>query len=177
MHTVRASFGRVVAVLLFLVIFVLGAAACNGGNGEELSLEGYLQQVESLIKAADQRAEGLGDPSAAESDEEAVRLGQEVLEDLQSIVNDIRSGLEDLNPPEEAQAGHDKMVEGLRGFGEQIDTARQQADGAQTQEEIDAIGSQLFEEGEAFQTFVDGCNELQSLAGQNEIVVELDCGA
>ena len=107
----------------------IAAAGCGGdGGGDRLTKEEYQQEVRDVGQTLSQSAEGLSG-AFSQSDPESLDQVADQIEELQAAMNQAAEELDDMNPPEDAESAHDDLVEGIRGFsdevGEVADAARE----------------------------------------------------
>jgi hypothetical protein len=101
----------------------LALVACggddNGDGGEQLSDEEYVAQATEICQNAQQRIEDVQEGANTPSTPEQVEsfFGEEVV----PVYRDSISRLDDLNPPEEKAADHDKFVEDANSMGDRIE--------------------------------------------------------
>ena len=163
-------------LLLFLVaaaVLVPVAVGCGGGGGgDTLSKEDYASRVAavgntletSFAEVASQcGALASGDISSLGDVEGALGDLADVLRGAEASLTDAADELDDLTPPEDAQAAHDQLVEGLRLL------ATDFADFAVTVEEGDlaklqtaATAFQAIDQSEAFRVLQEATDELKA---------------
>lgn len=100
--------------LAALAIAAVALAGCGGGD--RLSKEEYqaeVRKVGTTLRGAlgGVDTEGAGGLSAVRAQ----------VEQLQSALRDAAGELEGLTPPEDVEATHGKLVEGIRGFADDLD--------------------------------------------------------
>lgn len=113
---------QLTGALALLALLGLLAAACGGGD-EALSKDEYQQQLSDAGQSLTQSTANLGeDVSAAVQGQAAA--GDKAAEDIESFqakLRDTADELEDLNPPEDAAAAHDRLVTALRDYADDLD--------------------------------------------------------
>ena len=111
---------RIWIVLAALAVAV-GATGCGGddGGGDRLSKTEYQQQVKTVGDTLSKSAEGLSG-AFSESDPESLDQVADQIEQLQEAMNGAADDLDNMNPPADAEAAHNKLVEGIRGFADDI---------------------------------------------------------
>ena len=171
----KARFVPLVLITGLFLAFGAIAAAC-GGDGA-LSIEEYFQQLDELddeqaMRESELEAQ-LGDFEALEEAEALARI-RDLFPQFVTSFEDFVDGLADLDPPEEAADLHEEAVsagrEVVRLFGEA-------ADEVENAQSLDDFFS-LFESGElnaAIERFDQACFDLQEVADENDIVVDLSC--
>lgn len=108
----------IILALLAATAFVL--AACGGGNGngnsgdgERLTKAEYESELSALGSLVSEGFEALGDPGSPEELEMQI-------EQAQTDLRDLADQLEGVNPPEEIEAAHDKLIESIRMFSDDL---------------------------------------------------------
>ena len=121
---------RRIWIVLAAAALAAGAAGCGGdGGGDRLSKEEYQQQVKDVGSTLTKSAEGLSG-AFNQSDPESLDQVADEVEKLQDAMNTAADDLDAMNPPQDAQASHDKLVDGMRGFAGDIgDLAEAARDG------------------------------------------------
>ena len=105
---------RGLAVLLVSSTALVIAAGCGGGeSSDRLTKEGYLQEFEGIVNDLDARFGELINADIDTTDFDAVA---DQADKLGEGVDELGDRVEALNPPEEVQATHDKLVDGLHEF-------------------------------------------------------------
>lgn len=112
---------RRIWIVVAALALAAGAAACggDGGGGEPLSKEEYQQEVNKVGDTLSQSADGLSG-AFNQSDPESLDQVADEVEKLQDAMVKAAEDLDALNPPDDAQAAHDKLVEGIRGFADDV---------------------------------------------------------
>ena len=112
---------RPIWIVLAALAVALGGAACggDGGGGDRLSKTEYQQEVTAVGDTLTKSAEGLSG-AFSQSDPESLDQVADQIEELKDAMNAAADDLDNLNPPADAEAAHDKMVEGIRGFADDI---------------------------------------------------------
>jgi hypothetical protein len=112
---------RRIWIVLGALVVAAGAAGCggDGGGGDRLTKTEYQQEVTAVGDTLSQSAEGLSG-AFSESDPESLDQVADQIEQLEDAMNGAADELDDLNPPADAEAAHDKMVEGIRGFADDV---------------------------------------------------------
>lgn len=117
--------------LVALAAAAVALAGCGGGD-DRLTKEEYQAEVRKVgttlsgaLGGVD--TEGAGGLSAVEQQ----------VEQLQSALRDAAAELKDLSPPEDVEGAHEKLVQGIRGFADDLD----ELDDALEREDLGAIRS------------------------------------
>jgi hypothetical protein len=172
-------FLRLTLITVLLLAFGAIAAACGGGGNGELTLEEYFERLDAIMEDADSRMEALEGPEEMDlaSEEEQLEAIREFYFDANlAIIEGSLDEIEGLDPPPEVEEAHDALL----------------AAGADTVAAFEEVGSQvaeaesladlveLFDDGRleaAGEGFEQACLELRGIADENEIDVDLNCGA
>jgi hypothetical protein len=168
---------RFLTMILAIVAGSLVLAACGGGDGEELGLDEYFQQLDAIeedmytgIGALEEESEGV-----IGEDIEATR---DYIDGYHAIVEQGANDVKALNAPSEAEDAQDEFVAALSDMLPLwADLSDQLAD-AETTTELQTLLVEVGNETpwqEASQRFTDACLELQGIADENGIIVTLDC--
>ena len=156
---------------LALVIAVL-AAACGGNGG--LTLEEYLQQLETLDQEAEAGIEALEFPEEFASEEEQVLAFQDFFAAVVPIIADLVDAIDDLDPPAEAEDAHNEAVDAGRDFvTEAEDLTNELADVGSSSELEEVFDAPEYDA--ASDRFDQACFDLQDIADANSIDVDLTC--
>ena len=138
----------------------LAAAGCGGdGGGQRLTKEEYQQEVRQVGDTLTKSAEGLSG-AFSQSDPESLDQVAGEVEELQNAMNQAADDLEAMNPPEDAESAHDDLVDGIRGFSDEIG---QVADAARegNLQELQSF-SESFSDSESVKKIEQATQELQS---------------
>lgn len=155
------------------------AAACGGeGGGDNVTIEGYLGQVESILQRSDRRFAELGSQGLTAEDIQTPSDAVALEEQARDIIGDALAELRALDPPEEARREHEELVVAANNYVHELDAFIGQLRGAQTAEDVHTLfgaipGSPL---DEAAQRLDASCFQLQDLADARAIDVDLSCG-
>jgi len=165
--------GLVVAAGLVFLLAV-GAGACTDGGGGALTLEEFFQRVEELdadFEAGNAEIEAeLGELS----DEEALDQGPDLLGRLAELVGEFVDELAALDPPEEATDLLEEAVSAGRNVADTFDGLVAELEGAQSLDDLFSF----FEDPDfmaARGRFSQVCSDLEQLAADNGITIELNC--
>jgi hypothetical protein len=151
----------------------LAAAACGGddGGGDPLAREEYLASVQSLVaeyKTAQDNAFAI----LIEADD----LGElkDAFAQLPESLDTFVSGLEGLEPPDEAATEHDEAVEAGNAFLERLQEVNDEALDAESVDVFVATAGndELLELSDNFNAT---CPPLQDIADANNIDIDIGC--
>jgi hypothetical protein len=168
---------RFLMVALAVVAGSLLLTTCGGG-GEELSLDEYFQQLDSI-------EEGIKTGTAALDEASAGVIGEDVeatrvyVDGYQGIVGEGIDNMKALDPPSEAGDAHDEFVAALSGMLPLWQDLSDQLKDIETTSEMQTLlmGTQAEEPWTtATQRFADACLDLQGIADEKGIDIDLDCG-
>ncbi|MDZ4278246.1 MAG: hypothetical protein U1B78_03810 [Dehalococcoidia bacterium] len=172
---------RLLMMVLAAPLLAFGGlvVACGGGGGG-LTLEEYFEELEQISKDVDDRSTDVEDEFSedidnAEDDAEEVELTQAFLDDILSLGEELRDDLEGLDPPDEVADEHDAYVEAVNGALDALQGIADEAEDADSRDDIEA----LFDEDEfteAGENVDDTCLDLQEIADDEDIDVDLNCG-
>ncbi len=164
------------AIVAIVFAAGIGVSACggddDGGGGDEVTLEEYFERLEAasitFTEESDAAADELGSSEEIDSVKDAIALLPPIVE---HFVNDISA----LNPPEEAQEAHDAAVEAGENFSEAVNGVLDELGDVESIEDLEGVVSTDALD-EASGAFTAACEDLQTLADENNIEVDLDCG-
>jgi ABC-type transporter Mla subunit MlaD len=106
---------------IFATALVALAAGCGGG-GDRLSKDAYQQELDAAIQKVEQAFQGLGDSlqkvgsGSGSLDQVAGEVGN-----IQSELNSAADDLDGVTPPEDVEAPHDKLVDGMRSLSDDLE--------------------------------------------------------
>lgn len=165
--------------VIALLALAIAATGCGGGEGGATTEE-YFRQVEALVDDLGQQSEALGskweeDSASVSSDQERLELTAAFYYDLFSLIGGFRDGLADIEPSEEVEKAHQELVGIADEFSKlwsemaaEVRSAASEADLEEllTDDRFEAVG----------QRFEEACFELQRIADDSGIDVDLQCG-
>ena len=163
-------------IAVLLLAFGAIAAACGGG-GEPLTLEEYFQRLDEIFEGADERFEALGDQceELAESEEAEIEAARCFFDSSVQVLNHVQDETDDLDPPAEAAVAHEELVTAgadLEQLGEEFSERFADIESMAELEEL-AEAPELESAGERFERT---CFDLEEIARENDIEVDLRCG-
>jgi hypothetical protein len=171
----------VVAALAAVVIAAM-ASACGSGDGE-LSLPEYFDRVQAIREVDEGRFAPLADDFATAVDPK--KAAQERIEALRSALDGAAaanraaaSDYDALDPPSEAEEAHADLVDAISEAADRLDDVSARSQEVASQSDLDALLAEL-EEPELVKAFDRPgrvCAELQTVADENEVEIELGCG-
>ncbi len=179
---------RLLAIVVVGALMLALGAACgddddddsNGGNGgAELTLAEYFSELETLSQAfatdLDTLDEEAGEAfEGTESDEDALELFVNFVDDMRSATDDFVGGIDDLNPPAAVEEAHDEAVTAGEEVVDMFENALTVLDTADTFEEATLIleGPGIVAASDRFAT---ACVALQGTADSNGLDIDMDC--
>ncbi len=163
---------RYVLVVAGLVAGSLLLVACGGGE-EELKLDEYLRQFDRISDDAQTRVERLESEGVGQD----IEASRDYFDSLVDIFEETFNDLKNLQPPGEARDAHSEFVAaGAEMLASLEDFSDQLAD-VESPSELQAL---LAEPMPAFaaasEQSANACLELQGIADENGIEVDLACG-
>ncbi len=160
-----------------LLAFGAVAAACGGGGGNGPSLEEYFQQVDTAQNEVDRQFEEFfteEEPGPDASGEEVAAFARELAATFVSILQDAQDTFGGIEAPAEAEGAHNDLVQAIQDAREAIEAAVDDLPTTLSLEELETF--EPFESAtDALTRVEEACVELQTLADQNNISVDLMC--
>jgi hypothetical protein len=164
---------KALAIAGLLLAGAAGVSACSDddGGGNELTLEEYFEKLEAASDTFTEETDAIAEDLSDTEDLDEIRDG---FGKLPALVDDFVGEMEDLNPPEEAQDAHDAAVEAGGEFRDAVDGVLEELEDVDAVEELSEVldGDEVTSADEAFSA---ACRDLQDLADDNDIDVNLDC--
>ena len=165
----------VIALIATVAAAALGVA-CNDGGGA-LSLEEYFARVDEAQNEVDRQFEEAfqqEEPGPDASGEEIAALGRQVVQTFSTIFGDAEGAFGDLESPAEAEDAHDALVQAIGNARTAIEGVEDDIPDALSLEELDTLlGSTELDA--ATSAIDEACTELQTIADDNSIAVDLEC--
>jgi hypothetical protein len=169
-------FATVPFVTLALLALGASAVSCNdggGGGGGGLKLEEYFDELEGASTDLDERTASLVETLETSGDLEELK---EAASQYPDILGDFIEDLEAQEGPSEAADAHQDAIDAGRTFLDVLSGVVDEAEQAETVDEfVSALASDEVET--ASDAFTRTCLALQAMADDNEIDVDLGCGA
>ena len=162
------------------LLLALGAvaSACGGDGGGGLSLEEYFAKLDAAQNEVDRKFEEAfqqEEPGLDTSEEDVAAFAREIVQDFSTILADAETAIGDLEPAAEAEDAHNTLVQAIVGARTAVESIADDIPAALPLEELDALLGAP--EVEAATNAVDeACMELQQIADDNSIDVDLECG-
>jgi outer membrane murein-binding lipoprotein Lpp len=169
---------RSLMVILAVVAGSLLLAACGGGgDGEELSLDEYFQQLDSIEEGIETDVLAL-DEAATGVIGEDVEATRAYVDGYQGVVGEGVNDMKELDPPSEVGDAHDEFVAALSGMLPLWQDLSDQLKDIETTSDMQTVlmGTQAEESWTtATQRFADACLDLQGIADEKGFDVDLNC--
>jgi hypothetical protein len=160
---------------LFTCIALIGGAAAAGCNdsGESASLEEYFQELDEIDQRFDDDADAIG-ARGDELEEDDIDGATDLFQELVDLFERFVDELEDLDAPQAAEDAHDEAVEN---FKQAVDDFNESLDEARDADSVEAFLEAVFgaEESDAIEAATEACLDLERIAADNDITVDLDC--
>lgn len=165
---------RVLAAAITLVGFGLVGGACGGdGGGDALTLEEYFERVDELENKQLADSQAIDDELDLLDEDLTVDEVADSFQEQIDVLRELRDGLDDLNPPDEAQDAHDEVVDSLEASADEFeDLLDEFRDEDSVEDAFAAVGEADTPESDRA---TEACIDLQQVAADNGIDVELDC--
>lgn len=166
---------RAVLAVIAVVAFGPVASGCgDDGGGDKLTLEEYFEKIDELDNeqqtASDRlnsEVEELGEDASPDDVADSFQKQVDLLEDF-------TDDLDDIDPPDEVQDAHDEVVSALRDAPAEFESLIDEFREADSIEE--AFGAFEDSDFSAIEKADEGCRDLEAIAADNNIDVDLDCG-
>jgi len=150
-------------------------AACGDG-GDELSLEEYFQRVLDIGDAAETRADTLEEESQGLGED--LNATRDYFDGLEAIAREALSDLRDIDPPAEVRDAHDEFVAGVAATQAVWKDLSDRIRDLESPSEVQALLFAMSEDpafSAAFERQGNACVQLQGIADENGIDVDLEC--
>ncbi len=168
-------------LISFAALTALALATNACGGGDELTLEAYFQQLDSIFRNSDARlAEISADLDEAQqndlSDADQAAAFREAFVRSNKVFEDAINELSDLDPPVEAAQAHVSFLEATVKIHELSQEIVDDLAGLETVDAIDAyFADRQAETSAATKRGDDTCLALQKIADDKRIDVDLAC--
>jgi len=162
-------------VTAFVLAICLAAVSACGGGEEELKLDEYLPRFDRIGDDAQTRAERLWSEGVGQD----IEASRDYFDGLVDIFEQTLNDLKNLQPPAEARDAHDEFVVGLAEALALWDNFSDQLGDVESPSEMEALFAELRDDpalGAVTWRMYDACLELQAIADENGIDVDLGCG-
>ncbi len=160
----------VVAALVGFGAFTWG---CNDDGGGSLSVEEYFERIDELDEEQQAKSDELEQKFDDLGEDASVDEVDDLFEEQIQILRDFVSDLDDINPPDEASEPHEQAVRAFNDVTSQFDDLLDGFREAETVEEAFAsVGDSEIAE---FEDATAACLELEEIAADNNIEIDLDC--
>lgn len=116
--------GRAIgAIAALAVVVAAGCGDSGGGGGTQLTKAQYEQQLNSIGATIDSSFSEL--TTMFQSPNPSFDEAADKIAEIQDQMRDQADKLDDVTPPDDVEAEHEQMVEGLRGFADDLEEFRQ----------------------------------------------------
>lgn len=178
----RLALCAATAAAAMLMFAACGDDGDGGGNGQTVSLDQYLREFERLSNEADTRSEALDSAfDGINQDTPVDELKQifiNAFDSFEDISRDLRAGLEAMEPPDEVEDQHNEILDAFSDFEDGFQEGIDNVQDAETQEDVLTAAqeaTELDDVVDASERLDEACLELQTLADDNSIDVDLEC--
>jgi hypothetical protein len=163
--------GRAAAITAVAGAAVFGGWACSDDGGGALTLEEYFAQLDEAENAFTEGGDAIFEGT---SEEPTTGEIEDALTEFQDVLDDFVSELESLEAPEEAADAHDAAVTAGNAASEAYADL---VDAAPDAESVEALftGEVGTAVTDAQTAFSEACTDLQQIADDNSIEVDLAC--
>jgi hypothetical protein len=156
-------------LVLFMSLLIV---ACGGSDS--MSLEEYLTEFARIGEETEDAVDAVPTPDVGS--DPSVEEGKDALTDYFDEIRDVTDGardeIEDLEPPSEAEDEHENFLEEIDELLDAINAYAERIADADTVEEFQAATSDT---SDLDATNFSACDDLQQLADENDIDVDLQC--
>ena len=155
-----------------VAVAIIGAAtlgvACSD-DGDALTLEEYFEELQAL----DDRFEEESAQLDAAFDTEDLDEIKSAFDAGTTAAGEFVDGIDALEPPDEAQEAHDEAVAAGTEFVDALETFNDEVQDAESTEALSEIDFAAI--GDASERFTAACLDLEGVAVENSIEVDLNC--
>jgi len=184
-------------MLVAVLVVALGslALACGGGSddnengGDTLALDSYFERVKGIMDGASESSDeieaGIDERIDTADNIEGILDGlADGLDDFRSLAEGVRDDLNDIAPPSEVVDQHREFTALYSATASALGELRADVEAIDSDADDEVILEQVVEFGTRVQTEFGSlgtqgelsCFELQSIADENEIEIDLECG-
>ena len=169
---------RARSLLVAGLLMAAVAVACGGGDsGGELSVEQYFEQVGAIVEGLQDRTVTFEQPLEQEFDSEAEQIGafRDAFSTAIPIFRAFVDDLGDIDAPPEVADAHGDLIAGIAGLVDGLEDLTDGLEGVKTLSEMQDLVISGF--GSAIGQLAAACLQLQTIADENAIDVDLGCAA
>ncbi|MGQ9571823.1 MAG: hypothetical protein ACUVV3_01325 [Dehalococcoidia bacterium] len=164
--------------LLVAAVLVAGPllGACGGEEeGGEITLDQYFQRFEAINTAAGARINTLVEESAGLGAD--IEITQDYFDEYGIITEEAVHDFKDLHPPAEVRDAHDEFVAALEDMLREWKRLGDRLADVESPSDLEPLLAELDEPpfDTAMERLIDVCPELQRIADENGIDVDLKC--
>jgi hypothetical protein len=159
----------------------LGFSACGGGSADEPTLQEYFERVQQLSADADGKSEEIDEEYAHLFDGTDEEFGPESREEYERYfraqldpLDDLADGLSGVDAPSDVSDEHDRLVAVFKDIRGSYETFIDEIGGVDTNEDL----AEVFFSNDfiaAASEFEAACKNLQAIADDRDISVDLEC--
>ena len=155
--------------------------ADGNGDGDELSLEEYFQRIDAIFERSDEEIDALNTELTEATGpgvglEDGITAIDDFLSESVTVLTDAVNEMEALNEPSEVSDAQADFTAAIRDATDQAETFQEDLQGVTTEEELEELVSQFDQETTQTTQEADAaCLELQGIADDNSIIVDLNC--
>ncbi len=167
--------------LLAVATLLLGLACEGGGGGPSFPLEEYFRALDAAVDESSERTQEATirfeeEVIAASTDGELLGAARGFFIAISAVSDDDVSGLELIDPPASVRETHERLLDAITQEGMVIRNILDASADAQSFDEISAVQAEFDPAGlEAIERVIDACSDLNDIADENDIDVELNC--
>lgn len=164
------------------LVFGLSLLALACAGGQAMSLEEYMKRLEAISTEASERAEVLTEQlgegeTKASTEQEVFDANLDFWDGFLPLLSGRADDLSELNPPSQAQEFHNDFVEAISDMAAANSQLVDELEDAGTLAELEELRERFDDDtAEVLDRADDACRELQNLADENDIGVDLGCG-
>lgn len=170
--------GSVITALMWIRV----SESDEHANGGALTLEEYFNEIADLKAENDKQADEVQarveeDLASVESPEEAIEVFGDLIGGFSDVVSGSRDSLDALQPPSEVEDLHDELVAVYRVAADTLEDLAAELDEGIELADFEDFGGRVEAEFSSLGTQSEVvCLQLQDIADENSIDVDLECG-
>jgi hypothetical protein len=163
------------------IVWIALAVGCGTGNvgggdaNKPLTLDQYFAELDGIQEEVARRSDQSAEPEIADDAtlEELKDTVREPLLESAGILDDAHAQLKAIAPPAEVSVQHERLVKDFEAAIVAVGEFAADIENANTR---DDVVEGLYQFADAASAFFESCNELQDLADDHDVEVELGCG-
>jgi regulator of protease activity HflC (stomatin/prohibitin superfamily) len=170
------------AVFIAALLLALGSMAGACGDDDELTLEEYFQQMDTLAADFEDEIDRLGEEfqeaaDEAETEEEVIDDFHDFSDSLTELFEDFVADVEGIDPPSEVEDAHNELAAAQREGQDLLEELNERAQRSESVSDVEDWSAEF--EGPVSTAISDrteeACFALQAIADDNDIDVDLEC--